>query len=181
MNKHNIVNLKCPCFLFRYPNLDIPSQALFNHHRASALPLRCGSEDDKNFQNPTDHLRQPSDGAGTVWFQFGTVFWEKALFDITPLVWERALAPRGSSFTNAKLEGRRATTSYPTKTSRESQKAALRMSHLLLTCQVVFTKRGIITTTVTTATITTITIWVFELCHNLRFQNFSYKTLVTKF
>ena len=59
MNRHNIVNLKCPCFLFRYPNLDMPSQALFNHHRASALPLRCGSEDDKNFQNPTGHSRQP--------------------------------------------------------------------------------------------------------------------------
>ena len=59
MNKHNIVNLKCPCFLVRYPNLDIPSQALFNHHRASALPLRCGSEDDKNFQNPTGHSRRP--------------------------------------------------------------------------------------------------------------------------
>ena len=39
MNKHIIVNLKCPCFLFRYPNLDIPSQALFNLHRASAFPL----------------------------------------------------------------------------------------------------------------------------------------------
>ena len=39
MNKHSIVNLKCPCFLFRYPKLDIPSQALFNLHRASALPL----------------------------------------------------------------------------------------------------------------------------------------------
>ena len=30
-------------------------------------------------------------------------------------VWESALAPRGSSFKNAKLERRRATTSYPTK------------------------------------------------------------------
>ena len=44
------------------------------------------------------------------------------------------------------------------KTSRESRKAALRISHLLSRCQVVFTKRGTITTTVTTATITTITI-----------------------
>ena len=62
MNKHSIINLKCPCFLFRYPNLDIPSQALFNLHRASALPLRCGSED--------NHLATRgglSDGAGTVW------------------------------------------------------------------------------------------------------------------
>ena len=25
MNKHSIVNLKCPCFLFRYSNLDIPT------------------------------------------------------------------------------------------------------------------------------------------------------------
>ena len=39
MTKHSIVNFKWPCFLFRYPNLDIPSQALFNLHRASALPL----------------------------------------------------------------------------------------------------------------------------------------------
>ena len=53
MNRHNIVNLKCPCSLFRYPNLNIQSQALFNHHRASAFPLRCGSEDNKKFQNPT--------------------------------------------------------------------------------------------------------------------------------
>ena len=44
------------------------------------------------------------------------------------------------------------------KTSRELRKAALRISHLLSRCQVVFTKRGTITTTVTTATITTITI-----------------------
>ena len=29
--------------------------------------------------------------------------------------WERALAPRGSNFTNAKLQRRRATASYPTK------------------------------------------------------------------
>ena len=41
MNKHSIVNQKCPCFLFRYPKLDIPSQALFNLHRTSALPLGC--------------------------------------------------------------------------------------------------------------------------------------------
>ena len=59
MNKHSIVNLKCPCFLFRYPNLDKPSQALFNLHRASALPLWCGSEDDQNFQSPPGHSRQP--------------------------------------------------------------------------------------------------------------------------
>ena len=59
MNKHSIVNLKCPCFLFRYPNLDIPSQALFNLHRASALPLRCGSEDDQHFQSPPGHSRRP--------------------------------------------------------------------------------------------------------------------------
>ena len=59
MNKHSIVNLKCPCFLFRYTNLDIPSQALFNLHRASALPLRCGSEDGQNFQSPPGHSRQP--------------------------------------------------------------------------------------------------------------------------
>ena len=62
------------------------------------------------------------------------------------------------------------------KTSRESRKAALRISHLLSRCQVVFTKRGTITTTVTTATITTIIIWVFELWHN-----FSCKILVAQF
>ena len=56
--KHSIVNLKFPCFLFRYPNLDIPSQALFNLHKASALPLKCGSEDNQNFQSPTGHSRQ---------------------------------------------------------------------------------------------------------------------------
>ena len=59
MNNHSIVNLKCPCFLFRYPNLDIPSQALFSFYRARALPLRCGSEDDQNFQSPLGHSRQP--------------------------------------------------------------------------------------------------------------------------
>ena len=59
--------------MFRYPNFDIPSQALFNHHRARALPLRCGGEDDKKFQNPIGTPGGLSDGAGTVWFQFGTV------------------------------------------------------------------------------------------------------------
>ena len=59
MNMHNIVNLKCPWFLFRYPNLDIPSQALFNLHRASVLPLRCGGEDDQNCQSPAGHSRWP--------------------------------------------------------------------------------------------------------------------------
>ena len=59
MNKHSIVNHKCPCFLFRYPNLDIPSQALFNLHRASALPLWCGIEDDQHFQSPPGHSRRP--------------------------------------------------------------------------------------------------------------------------
>ena len=59
MNNHSIVNLKCPCFLFRYSNLDIPSQALFNLHRTSALPLWCGSEEDQNFQSPLGHSRRP--------------------------------------------------------------------------------------------------------------------------
>ena len=59
MKKHSIVNLKCPCFLFRYPNLDIPSQALFNLHRASALPLRYGSKDDQTFQSPPGQSRRP--------------------------------------------------------------------------------------------------------------------------
>ena len=59
MNKHSIVKLKCPCLLFRYPNLDIPNQALFNLHRASTLPLRCDSEDDKNFQSPPGHSMRP--------------------------------------------------------------------------------------------------------------------------
>ena len=49
---------------------------------------------------------------------------------------------------------------FSIKTSQESLKAALRISHLLSRCQVVFTKRGTITTSVTTATITTITIRV---------------------
>ena len=26
MKKHSIANLKCPCFLFRYPNLDIQAR-----------------------------------------------------------------------------------------------------------------------------------------------------------
>ena len=73
MNKHSIVNLKCPCFLFRYPNLDIPSQTLINVHRASALPLRCGSEDDQSLQSPPGHSRRPSHSAGTVWSQLGTL------------------------------------------------------------------------------------------------------------
>ena len=58
---HSIVNLKCPCFLFRYPNFDIPSQALFNLHRASALPLGCGIADDQKFQKhsrPLEPARQ---------------------------------------------------------------------------------------------------------------------------
>ena len=76
MNKHSIVNLKCPCFLFRSPNLDIPRQALFNLHKASALPLRCGSEDNQDFQNPPATRGGLSDGAGTVWSQFGTVCYE---------------------------------------------------------------------------------------------------------
>ena len=59
LNKHSILNLKCPCFLFRYPKLDIPSQALFNLHRARALPLGCCSEDDQNFQSPPGHSRRP--------------------------------------------------------------------------------------------------------------------------
>ena len=59
MKKHSIVNLKYPCFLFRYPNLDVISQALFNLHRASALPLQCGSEDDQNSKSPPGHLRRP--------------------------------------------------------------------------------------------------------------------------
>ena len=53
MNKHSIVNLKCPCFLFRYPNLDIPSQALFN------LPIWCVGEEYQNFQSPPGHSRRP--------------------------------------------------------------------------------------------------------------------------
>ena len=59
MNQHSIAKLKCPCFLFRYPNLDIPSQALFNLHRASALPLKCRSEDNQNFQSPPGHSKRP--------------------------------------------------------------------------------------------------------------------------
>ena len=37
----------------------VPSQALFYLHRASALPLRCGIEDDPNFQSPPGHSRRP--------------------------------------------------------------------------------------------------------------------------
>ena len=59
MNKHSIVNLKCPCFIFRYSILDIASQALFNLQRARALPLWCGSEDYQNFQSPPGHSRRP--------------------------------------------------------------------------------------------------------------------------
>ena len=59
MNKHNIVNLKCPFFLFGYSNLDIPNQALFNLYRGSALPLWCDTEDDQNFQSPPGHSRRP--------------------------------------------------------------------------------------------------------------------------
>ena len=59
MKKHRIVYLKCPCFLFRHPYLDIQSQAMFNLHRATVLPLKCGSEDDQHFQSPPGHSRRP--------------------------------------------------------------------------------------------------------------------------
>ena len=39
-------------------------------------------------------------------------------------VWERALAPRGKSFTNAKLQRHRATTSYPTNYKEKSENAS---------------------------------------------------------
>ena len=39
--------------------------------------------------------------------------------------WERALSPRRSSFTNTKLQRRRATTSYPTKNKEKSWSASL--------------------------------------------------------
>ena len=55
---HSHKTLNIGCFLFRYPNLDIPSQALFNRHRECALPLRCGSEDKQTFQSPPGHSRQ---------------------------------------------------------------------------------------------------------------------------
>ena len=70
MNKHSIVNLKFPGFLFRYPNFDIPSQAQFNLHRASALPLGAGL----------------SDGAGTVWSQFARVYYIMVLPIITNIL-----------------------------------------------------------------------------------------------
>ena len=73
MKKPNIVNLKCPYFLFRYPNLDIPSQALFNHHRASALLLDAVVKTTKISRTLQATRGGLSDGAGTVWFQFGTV------------------------------------------------------------------------------------------------------------
>ena len=57
------------------------------------------------------------------------------------------------------------------KTSRESRKAALRISHQLSRWQFVLLKYVTITTvttaTVTTVTITYVTISVFEFCHNL--------------
>ena len=59
MNRHSIVNLKCPCFLFGYENFDIPSQALFNLRRARALPLGCGIEDDQNFQSTPGRSSRP--------------------------------------------------------------------------------------------------------------------------
>ena len=42
-----------------YPNLDTPSQALFNLHSSSAFPIDYGSEDDQNFQSPPGHSRRP--------------------------------------------------------------------------------------------------------------------------
>ena len=59
MKKPSLINLKCPCFLLGYPNLDISSQALFNLHRASALRPKCGSEDDQHFLSPPGHSRRP--------------------------------------------------------------------------------------------------------------------------
>ena len=73
MKKHSIFNLKCPCSLFRYPNLDIPSNALFILHRASALSLKFGSEDDQYFQSFQATQDDPSQGAVTFSSQFSTV------------------------------------------------------------------------------------------------------------
>ena len=44
--------------------------------------------------------------------------------DLTLWVWERAMVPRGSSFSKAKLQRRRATTSYPTKNKEKSWSAS---------------------------------------------------------
>ena len=40
MNKNIVLNFKYPRFLFRYQKLDMPNEAMFNLHRASALPLK---------------------------------------------------------------------------------------------------------------------------------------------
>ena len=72
-----MVNLKCPCFLFRYPNLDIPSQALFTLHRESALHLNAVVKTTKTSKALQATQDDPSHGAVTLSSQFGTVFINK--------------------------------------------------------------------------------------------------------
>ena len=73
MKKHSIVNLKCPCFLFRYPNLDMPSQALFNLHRASGLHLNVVVKTNKIFKALQATQSDWSHGAVILSSQFSTV------------------------------------------------------------------------------------------------------------
>ena len=69
MKKHSIVNLKCPCFQFRYPNFDIPSQALFNHPSL----LNTVVKTTKIFKALHPTQGDPSYGAVTFSSQFSTV------------------------------------------------------------------------------------------------------------
>ena len=71
MKEQIIVNLKCPCFLFRYPNLDIQSQALFIGQVPSLLDAIVKTTKVSKALQAT--RGSPSDSAGTVWSQFGTV------------------------------------------------------------------------------------------------------------
>ena len=73
MKKHSIVNLKYPCFLFRYPNLDIPSQALSNLHIASAFPLKAVVKTTNIFKALQATQRDLPHGAVTLSSQFSTV------------------------------------------------------------------------------------------------------------
>ena len=73
MKKHSIVNYKCPCFLFRYPNLDIPSHALFKLHRANALHLNAVVKTTNIFKALQATQGNPSHGPVNLSSQFSTV------------------------------------------------------------------------------------------------------------
>ena len=65
MKKHNIVNLKCPCFLFRYPNLDIPSHDCLSFIVKLPSHLNAVEKTTKIFKALQATQGDPSHGAVT--------------------------------------------------------------------------------------------------------------------